>query len=196
MAPVRSRRIGDQDGGGGGVLLDLLTQPVDMGFERMGGDAGIVAPDFLQQRLARDRPLAGPIEKSQDRGLLLGETDLVSFGVEQELRAWPERVRPDAEHGVLAGLVLAQLGADAREQHREAKRLGHVVVGAGLQAEDRIGVGVAAGEHDDRRLEAVLAQDAHRLAPIDLGQAHVHDHQVDLAGPGGLYALGAAVDRD
>ena len=71
--------FGDQDGGAGGVLLDLLAQPIDVGFERVGGDAGIVAPDFLQQRLARDRPLAGAIEIAQDRGLLLGETDLVAL---------------------------------------------------------------------------------------------------------------------
>ena len=53
-----------------------------------------------------------------------------------------------------------------------------------------------AGQHDDRRLEAVLAQDAHRLAPVDVGQADIHDHQVDVPGLGGLHALGAGIDRD
>ncbi len=56
-------------------------------------------------------------------------------------------------------------------------------------------VGVVAGQHDDRRLEAVLAQDAHRLAAVHVGQADIHDHQVDLAAFGRLHALGAAVDR-
>jgi hypothetical protein len=32
----------------------------------------------------------------------------------------------------------------------------------------------------DRSLEAVLAQDAHRLAAVDVGQPDVHDHQIDL----------------
>ena len=76
-----------------------------------------------------------------------------------------------AEHRVLARLVLAQLRADARQQHGETERLGDVVVGAGFQAEDGVGIGVVAGQHDDRRLEAVLAQDAHRFAPVDVGQA-------------------------
>ena len=53
-----------------------------------------------------------------------------------------------------------------------------------------------AGQHDDRRLEAVLAQDAHRLAAIDVGQPDIHDHQVDLAGLGLGHALGAGIDRD
>src|SRR5580658_5278174 len=41
--------FGHQDGGHGGVLLDLLPQAIDMRLQRVSGDAGIVAPDFLQQ---------------------------------------------------------------------------------------------------------------------------------------------------
>ena len=121
---------------------------------------------------------------------------MLPFGIEQELRARPERVRPDREYRVLARLVLAQLRADARQQHGEAKRLGDVVVGARFETEDGVGIGVVAGQHDDRRLETVLAQDAHRLAAVDVRQADIHDHEVDLAGLGGLHALGPAVDRD
>src|SRR5262245_2175569 len=102
-------RFGDQDGRAGGVLLDLLPQPIDMRLKGVGGDAGVIAPDLLQQRLARDRTLAGTIEISQDRGLLLREPHLVALGIEQDLRARPERIGADGEHGVLAGLVLAQL---------------------------------------------------------------------------------------
>src|SRR5215471_6667988 len=77
--------FGHQDGGAGGIPFDLLPQSVDVRLERVGGDAGIVAPDFLQQHLARDRPLAGAIEVAQDCGLLLGQADLVALGMEQEL---------------------------------------------------------------------------------------------------------------
>ena len=167
-----------------------------MRLQRVRGDAGIVAPHFLQQRLARHRLLPGAIEIAQDRGFLLGQPHLAALRAEQQLRARPERVGPDGEDRVLARLVLAQLRADARQQHGEAERLGDVVVGAGFQAEDGVGIGVVAGQHDDRRLEAVLAQDAHRLAAVDVGQADVHDHEVDLAALGRLHALGAGVDRD
>ena len=57
-------RLGHQDRRGGGVLLDLLAQAVDVGFQRVGGHAGIVAPHLLQQHLARDRALAGAVEDS------------------------------------------------------------------------------------------------------------------------------------
>jgi hypothetical protein len=68
--------------------------------------------------------------------------------------------------------------------------------GAGFEPENGIGVGIVSGQHNDRRLEAVLTQNAHGLAPIDVGQSHIHDHEVDLPGLGRLHALGAVIDRD
>jgi hypothetical protein len=76
-----------------------------------------------------------------------------------------ERVGPDGEDRMFARLVLAQLRPDARKQHREAERLCHVVIGAQFETEDGVGIGVMGGQHDNRRLEAVLAQDSNRLAP-------------------------------
>src|SRR6202030_1433331 len=73
-----------QDRGIGGVLLHFLAQPIDVGLERVGGDAGIVPPHFLQQDLARDRPSARAIEIAQDRGLLLGQAHLVALGIDKE----------------------------------------------------------------------------------------------------------------
>ena len=52
------------------------------------------------------------------------------------------------------------------------------------------------GQHDDRSLETVLAQDAHRLAAVDVGKADVHDHQIDLAGLGRLHTLAAVLHSE
>ena len=111
----------------------------------------------------------------------------------QQLRARTEAVGPDGEDRVLARLVLTKLRTDARQQHREPERLGDVVVGAGFESEDGVGIGIVAGQHDDRRLEAALAQNADRLAAIHVGQADIHDDQVDLPVLGGLHALGAGI---
>src|SRR5262245_13867083 len=100
-----------------------------MRLQGMGGDAGIVPPDLLQQSLARYRVLPGAIEIAQDGGFLLGEPDLVSFRIEQNLRAGAKGIGPDGEYCILARLVLAQLGADARQENGKTKWLGHVVVG-------------------------------------------------------------------
>src|SRR5271167_2373541 len=37
----------------GRIGLDLLPQTVNMRLQRVGGDAGIVAPDLVEQNLAR-----------------------------------------------------------------------------------------------------------------------------------------------
>ncbi len=47
-----------------------------------------------------------------------------------------------------------------------------------------------AGQHDHRRLEAALAQELHRLAPVHVGQPDVHDHEVDRLRRAPLHALG------
>src|SRR5262245_9373099 len=67
----------DQDLGIGSILLDLLPQTIDMRLQSVGGHARIVTPHFLQQRLARNRELARPVQKTQDCRLLLGKPHLL-----------------------------------------------------------------------------------------------------------------------
>ena len=50
-------------------------------------------------------------------------------------------------------------------------------------------------EHDDRRLETVPGQDAHGLAAVDVGQADIHDYQINLSLLGGLHAPAAVLRR-
>src|SRR5262249_12911246 len=109
--------FGYQDGRIGRIALNLLAQPINMGFERVRRDSRVVAPHFLQQDFARYRPLPGAVEIAQDGRLLLGQPHLVALGIDEKLRARPERVGPDGEDGVFAGFVLTQLRPDAREQH-------------------------------------------------------------------------------
>jgi len=107
-----------------------------------------------------------------------------------------ERIRADGEDDVLAGFVLAKLGANASQEHNKAKRLGDVIIGTRFKTEKDVGLGIMAGQHDDRSLEVVLAQDANSLATIDIGQADIHDHQIDLARLRRLHALDAVLNCD
>ena len=80
-APCLSRQLvaaglGDQQLGMRRIALDLLPQAVDVGFERVRGHAGIVAPHLGEKHVARDDPVARPVEIFQDRRLLLGQPDL------------------------------------------------------------------------------------------------------------------------
>ena len=79
-------------------------------------------------------------------------------------------------------LVLAQVGADAGQQHGEAEGLGDIVIGAGVEAQDGVGLGGLRGQQDHRALVAVLADDLAGLAAIHVGQVHVEDDEVGAVG--------------
>src|SRR6266481_5744476 len=115
--------FGDQDGWIRDVGFDFLSQSVNVCLEGVGADEGIVAPNLLQQDLSRHRALTGAIKEAQDRGFLLGEAVLVTFGVDELLRPRPECAWADCEYRIFARFVLSQLGTNPREQHRELKRL-------------------------------------------------------------------------
>src|ERR1700681_765670 len=110
------------------ILLDFLPQPVNMRLQCVGGDAGIIAPDFLQQHLARYRVLPRAVEVAKDRGFLFREAHFRAALIHQELRAGTEAIGPDREDGVFARFVASKLRADAREQDGKTKRLGDVII--------------------------------------------------------------------
>mgnify|MGYP007071085291 CR=1 FL=1 len=93
-----------------------------MRFERVCGDPGVIAPDIVQQHVASDDLVAGAQQELDDRRFLLGQPDLAVVLAHEQFRRRLEGVGPDLEHRVLAVLVLAQVGADARQQHGEAER--------------------------------------------------------------------------
>src|SRR3546814_17711403 len=70
-------RLSDQDRGSRRIFLDLLAQAVDVGLQRVRGDAGIVAPDLAEQLLAADHGIAAAVEILEDRSLLLGQPHLL-----------------------------------------------------------------------------------------------------------------------
>ena len=70
----------------------------------------------------------------------------------------------------------AQHGADPRQQLARAEGLGDIIVGAGFQATDAVGLFAARGQHDDRHVgRRPLAPQA----PADLDPGHAFDHPVE-----------------
>ena len=100
----------------------------------------------------------------------------------------------------------AQRGAQAGEQLVHPERLGHVVVGAGVERRDLVGLAVAHRQHDDRH-RAPAPQPADHVDAVDAREPEVEDHDVGvvarrelerLLAVGGevdLVAAGAQVDR-
>ena len=96
-----SAPLGDEQAGLALAGLNLLAEAVDVGLERVGGDAGVVAPDLGEQLLAADRLGTGAQQILQDRGFLVRQADALSALVEQGLLGRAELVGADAENRVL-----------------------------------------------------------------------------------------------
>jgi hypothetical protein len=82
--------------------------------------------------------------------------------------------------------MAAQDGADARQQFARLERLGQVVVGAQLQADDPVHGVALGGEHEHRHLRRMALQRADaaaHLQAVHVGQHEVQDHEVGQ-GPG------------
>ena len=78
-------------------------------------------------------------------------------------------------------LAATEHRADARRQLARAERLRDVVVGAELQPDDLVDLGVARREHHDRH--ARLGTDlARHLEAGQLGEHQVEEHEVRLVG--------------
>ena len=79
----------------------------------------------------------------------------------------------------------AEDGADPRCELAQRERLGHVVVGAELEADDLVDLGVLRGEHDDRH-RGLGAEDPADLDARELGEHEVEQDEVGSLGPEGL----------
>src|SRR5690606_11350099 len=107
----------------GRITFDLLPKPIYMGLKRVGGNARIIAPYFLQKNVPCDNLLIGPVEIFYDRGFLFRQPNLPAALVDHKLLRWLESVGADREGRVFALLVLAKLGASTRQQDGEAEWL-------------------------------------------------------------------------
>ena len=86
---------------------------------------------------------------------------------------------------------------DPAHQLAQPERLGQVVVGAELEADDLVDLVVAGGQDEHRRLRARGAQPSQHLEAVDAGQAHVeHDEVRRLAGRELEALLAGAGDDD
>ena len=67
---------------------------------------------------------------------------------------------------------------DTRDELSEAERLGHVIIGAGLETTDLVDLLIACGEHDDGRSDAARAHVAADVEAVLAGQHHVEHDQL------------------
>ena len=162
------------------VGAELLAHLGDVDVDRPGLAREVGAPDVLEQAVAGedDARIAGEGGEEVELARAQVELALADGGLP------PTRVDPQRAH--LHGPAAArhdvgppQDRLDPGDERPRVERLGHVVVGAELEADDRVDVVVAGGEHEDRRVAAPpeLAAD---LEAVDLGEHQVEDDEVGL----------------
>ena len=112
-------------------------------------------------------------------GELLGRQFDGALAALHALRAGVEREVTGLEHGALGRIGRpAQQRTQPCQQFAKGKRLHQVVVGAGIQPVYTVIDGVAGGQHQHRRLDALAAQLAAEAEPVQPRQHHVEDEQV------------------
>src|SRR4051794_39103048 len=180
---ARRRRVG----------LDLAAEVLDVRVHRALVALVVVALDSVDQLEARvhapgrlgQRDEQAPLRRGQvhalgvDRHLVAVEIEAQAPAVEAARRA---RVRLDA-------LGAAQQRAHAGDELARAEGLGHVVVGAEVQAADALVLAGAGAQHEDRdgrlgadrRADLLAGQVGEHPVEHDQGRAHVARHRETVA---------------
>src|SRR6476619_3539128 len=173
--------------------LELAPEVRDEHLDRVRRREGVVAPDLLEEPLARhDDPLVAH-EVFEQFELALRQLD-GPFTAHDLVRVGVQRQVGDDERRAAARRAAAQERAQPREQLLALEGLDEVVVGAGVEALDPRLDRVARREHEDRDVVGG-AQAPGDLDAVELGQPEVEDDEVRMVG-GGLVERRLAVPGD
>src|SRR5262245_22550490 len=164
------------------ISLEALPQPAHVDVHGPRLDVHLGSPYEVQEGEPIVHPMGVADEELEQLELPEGKTERLP--VEEELVGVEVEPEPPAlEHLVRRAWLLGQAppehGVHPGHQLAGAERLGHVVVGPELQAEDTVDLGGARREDDDRQRARRLggAEPAADLEPVDPGQHEVEDHQ-------------------
>jgi hypothetical protein len=166
------------------VVAELGAELADVDVDGAGVGGERVAPDSFEDLVSGEDQPAVADQVAEQVELAGGEVDRAAF--EGDLVAG--RVHGEAAEvqwglwaGLGGGLGPAEDGLDPGHQLAGGERLGHVVVGAQLEAENPVGLLLPGRDDDDRHPPATLAQRPGHLEPVHPGQ-----HEVEQDQPGAL----------
>src|SRR3954453_5069985 len=173
--------------------LQLAAPVRDEHLDGVRRREGVVAPDLLEEALARDDDALVAHDVLEQLELALGQLDRALAALDL-VRVGVQRQVGDDERRAAPRRPAAQQRAQPGEQLLALERLDEVVVGARVEALDARLDGVARGKHEDRHVVG-RAQPARDLDAVELRQAEVEDHEVRMVGRG-LVERGLAVAGD
>src|SRR4051794_34878723 len=159
-------------------LATGVALPPQVRHEHLDGvpdGARAVAPDLVEQLLARDDEPLVAHQVLEQLELALGELDL-AVSPANLVRVGVQREVSDAQRGHAARRTAAQQRPQPGEQLLALERLDEVVVGADVEALDTRVERIARGEDEDRGVVLVLPQPAGDIYAVHARQAEVqHD---------------------
>src|SRR5215212_873894 len=181
LEPVSDSAYGVDVDGSVRVRLDLLPKRPNVDVQRPLVAIEPRSPDRVEQVAPWERHTGALGQEQQQVELpsrkvdrLPGHGNGSAVPVDAQLAD-----RQLAEHGRAApGLLIApQTGSDAGQQLARRERLGHVVVGAGVEADDLVSLLAPRRQHDHRPVPELAQSPAHFHA-VQVRQADVEKHQV------------------
>ena len=153
--------------------------------------------DVFGERLSRDDAARVVHEIREQPILVAGECDDCAThgdaspaGIEGHVAA--------PEFGLRVTVRSTNQRPHARQHLFDAVRLGQIVVGAAVDAEDAFAPAAAGGEHEDGHGESCLAPAPQEREPVDAGQSEIQQHRVVGLGPRQEVrgrTIGGTVDR-
>ena len=169
------------------AFLELAAQVGDEDVDRVGRRHRVIAPDLVEQALARDDEALVVHQVLEQLELAVGQLDLAlaalhlaGVGVERQVA--------DLQRGRAARRPPPQQRPDPRQQLLALERLDQVVVGAAVEPADPVlGLG-SRRQHQDRHV-AVGAQPPADLDPVHARQPEVEHDQVRNEARGGVERL-------
>src|SRR5262249_15212331 len=142
-------------------------------------DEAVATPDHVQEFLAAEDPAGRPDQGGQELELFRRELDLAALHADLEAIAVDLEVA-HLEARLLflgvGGAAAAEHGADPGDELPGRERLGHVVAGTDLEAEDLVALFHAAADHDHRDLREIRVL---LEPPADLPAIQLRDHDVE-----------------
>src|SRR5947208_921307 len=201
---------GQDEGGRGGIVLDLLAKVADVDVDRLLVLVErLVVAEELEELGPRVDPAGPAREMAEDLELRRREADPAGSALHAPALEVDEEIAV-ADDAAAGGIGEVAVGAsqerlDAAHELAKAERLRHVVVCAELEADDLVDLVVARRQHEHGCLRPSGAQPAQDLEPVDAGQPDVEDDEVGrlvdrevepvLARPGDGYLVALLLER-
>ena len=77
-----------------------MALPVNMGFQGVRRDTGVIATDLMQQHVARDYAIGRAVKELQNIGFFFGQADLAVIIRHEHLQGRLKCVGPECENCV------------------------------------------------------------------------------------------------